>query len=124
MRQVIVSAEDGAAVREAPIPVPVPGEALVRMISSGVCGSDTHALHGLHPFIKLPYFPGHEVLGVVQAVAEGVTGIDVGQRVVVEPTIPCGVCKQCRAARENLCEKLQVFGCVYAQGGMADWFTV
>jgi 2-desacetyl-2-hydroxyethyl bacteriochlorophyllide A dehydrogenase len=124
MRQVIVSAEDGATVRQAPIPVPAAGEALVQMISTGVCGSDTHALHGLHPFIKLPYLPGHEVIGRVQAVAEGVTGIDVGQRVVVEPTLPCWQCKQCQAARENLCENLQVFGCVYSQGGMADWFTV
>src|SRR4051794_6082258 len=124
MRQVIVSAEDGAAVRQAPIPVPAPGEALVRMISTGVCGSDTHALHGLHPFIKLPYFPGHEVLGVVDAVTEGVTDVDVGQRVVVEPTLPCRECKQCQAGRTNLCERLQVFGCVYSQGGMADWFTV
>jgi 2-desacetyl-2-hydroxyethyl bacteriochlorophyllide A dehydrogenase len=124
MRQVIVSAEGGAAVRQAPIPVPGPGEALVRMISTGVCGSDTHALHGLHPFIKLPYFPGHEVIGVVQALAEGVSDVDVGQRVVVEPTLPCRECKQCQAGRTNLCERLQVFGCVYSQGGMADWFTV
>jgi 2-desacetyl-2-hydroxyethyl bacteriochlorophyllide A dehydrogenase len=124
MRQVIVSADQGAVVRQAPIPVPRSGEALVRMISTGVCGSDTHALHGLHPFIKLPYLPGHEVLGVVQAVAEGVVSVDVGQRVVVEPTLPCWQCKQCTAARENLCENLQVFGCVYEQGGMADWFTI
>ena len=124
MRQVIVTAGEGAFVRRAPIPIPVAGEALVEMISTGVCGSDTHALHGLHPFIKLPYLPGHEVIGVVQAVAEGVVGVDVGQRVVVEPTLPCWQCKQCRAARENLCENLQVFGCVYSQGGMAEWFTV
>ena len=124
MRQVIVTAEEGAVVRRVPIPVPGAGEALVKMISTGVCGSDTHALHGLHPFITLPYRPGHEVIGVVQAVAEGVTGIDVGQRVVVEPTLPCWQCKQCRASRENLCENLQVFGCVYSQGGMAEWFTV
>jgi 2-desacetyl-2-hydroxyethyl bacteriochlorophyllide A dehydrogenase len=124
MRLVLVTAEEGAVVRRAPIPVPAAGEALVEMISTGVCGSDTHALHGLHPFIKLPYRPGHEVIGVVQAVAEGVTGIDVGRRVVVEPTVPCRQCKQCRAARTNLCENLQVFGCGYPQGGMAEWFTV
>jgi 2-desacetyl-2-hydroxyethyl bacteriochlorophyllide A dehydrogenase len=124
MRQVVVTAEDGATVRRAPIPVPLPGEALVQMISTGVCGSDTHALHGLHPFITLPYFPGHEVIGVVQAVAEGVDQVDVGHRVVVEPTLPCWQCKQCKAARQNLCENLQVFGCVYSQGGMAEWFTI
>jgi 2-desacetyl-2-hydroxyethyl bacteriochlorophyllide A dehydrogenase len=124
MRQVIVSLEQGAVVRRVPIPVPLPGEALVQMISTGVCGSDTHALHGLHPFITLPYLPGHEVIGVVQAVSEDVSAVDVGQRVVVEPTLPCRRCKQCLSARENLCENLQVFGCVYSQGGMADYFTI
>jgi 2-desacetyl-2-hydroxyethyl bacteriochlorophyllide A dehydrogenase len=124
MRQVIVSAEQGVVVRRVPIPVPLPGEALVQMISTGVCGSDTHALHGKHPFITLPYLPGHEVIGVVQAVSGDVDAVDVGQRVVVEPTLPCRRCKQCLSARENLCENLQVFGCVYGQGGMADFFTV
>ena len=83
---------------------------------------DTHALHGRHPFIQLPYAPGHEVIGTVRAIADGVTEVDVGQRVVVEPTLPCWTCKQCRAGRENLCENLKFFGCAYPQGGMADFF--
>jgi 2-desacetyl-2-hydroxyethyl bacteriochlorophyllide A dehydrogenase len=48
----------------------------------------------------------------------------VGQRVVVEPTLVCGECKQCRSGRENLCERLRFFGCVHDQGGMADYFTI
>ncbi|HEX8094743.1 zinc-dependent alcohol dehydrogenase [Jatrophihabitans sp.] len=124
MRQVIVTSEHGARVRRAPVPVPAPGEALVRMTAVGICGSDTHALHGRHPFIPLPYAPGHEVLGVVEEVADGVRRVSAGQRVIVEPTLPCWACKQCLAGRVNLCENLRFFGCIYDQGGMADYFTI
>ncbi len=89
-----------------------------------MCGSDTHAAHGRHPFIELPYHPGHEVVGVVVARGTGVDGIEVGQRVTVEPDLPCWECKQCRRGTENLCENLRFFGCGYDQGGMADYFTI
>ena len=47
-----------------------------------------------------------------------------GQRVIVEPDLPCWACKMCTSGRENLCENLQFFGCGYPQGGMADYFTL
>jgi 2-desacetyl-2-hydroxyethyl bacteriochlorophyllide A dehydrogenase len=124
MRRVVVSADHDVQVRRVPVPVPAPGEALVRMVATGICGSDLHAVRGRHPFIALPYSPGHEVLGVVVEASDGVTSPSVGQRVVVEPTLPCWNCKQCRAGRENLCENLAFFGCGYSQGGMADTFTI
>jgi len=125
MHRVIVSTDHRVQLHHAAVPIPEPGEALVRMVAVGVCGSDTHALHGRHPFIVLPYAPGHEVVGVVSEVAAGVTTeLAVGQRVTVEPTLPCWSCKQCRAGRENLCENLAFFGCGYPQGGMADFFTI
>jgi 2-desacetyl-2-hydroxyethyl bacteriochlorophyllide A dehydrogenase len=124
MRRVVVSADHEVQVHRVAVPVPAHGEAFVRMVAAGICGSDLHAVRGRHPFIALPYSPGHEVLGVVAATADGVTGLSVGQRVVVEPTLPCWTCKQCRAGRENLCENLAFFGCGYTQGGMADAFTI
>jgi 2-desacetyl-2-hydroxyethyl bacteriochlorophyllide A dehydrogenase len=124
MRRVVVSADREVGVHRVAVPAPMPGEALVRSVAAGICGSDIHALHGRHPFIPLPYSPGHEVLGVVVEAAERASGPPVGQRVVVEPTLPCWRCKQCRAGRENLCENLAFFGCGYAQGGMADAFTI
>ena len=123
MRRVVVTADLAVAVERVPVPVPAAGEALVAMTLAGICGSDTHALHGRHPFIPIPYAPGHEVLGTVRALGPGAPST-VGQRVVVEPTLPCWACKQCRAGRSNLCEDLRFFGCGYAQGGMADFFTV
>jgi 2-desacetyl-2-hydroxyethyl bacteriochlorophyllide A dehydrogenase len=124
MRRVIVSTEHSADVHEVPVPSVGSGEALVETVAVGVCGSDTHALHGRHPFIRLPYAPGHEVVGVVRRVADDVTTVQPGDRVTVEPTLPCWSCKHCRAGRLNLCENLRFFGCVHDQGGMADFFTV
>ncbi len=119
MRRVVVTT-DGVTVTEAPTPVPGPGEVLVRTVVAGVCGSDTHALHGRHPFITLPYAPGHEVCGVVA----GGSALPLGSRVTVEPDLPCWACKQCRAGRQNICERLRFFGCAHDQGGMADYFTI
>ena len=56
---------DGIIVESVAAPQPAPDEVLVQMTAVGVCGSDLHAAHGRHPFVPLPYLPGHEVVGVV-----------------------------------------------------------
>jgi L-iditol 2-dehydrogenase len=123
MRKVVVT-PGGVEIREVAEPEPGPGEVLIRTSVSGVCGSDTHALRGRHPNVTPPYAPGHEVVGVVLAVAPDVLDVLPGTRVTVEPDLPCWACKQCRAGRENLCENLGFFGCGSEQGGMADLFTI
>ncbi len=123
MRRVVIY-PDRIAVEAADIPAPGPNEALVRTLMAGVCGSDLHAAHGRHPFVPLPYRPGHEVVGVIETTGTDVEGFRPGQRVIVEPDLPCWTCKMCTSGRENLCENLQFFGCGYAQGGMADYFTL
>jgi len=125
---VIVDA-GGVRVTGAEAPEPAPGEVLVRTVVAGVCGSDTHALLGRHPFITLPYPPGHEVAGVVvssgpPAGGDTVPSLPAGTRVAVEPYLPCWGCKQCLAGRPNVCERLRFFGCAHDQGGMADYFTI
>jgi 2-desacetyl-2-hydroxyethyl bacteriochlorophyllide A dehydrogenase len=123
-RRVIVSAPDIVEVLTEAVPPLEPGEALVEMSVSGVCGSDKAGAHGEHAFLSPPYYPGHEVVGVVVAVADGVGNVVVGDRVTVEPTLVCGHCKPCRRQAENLCENLEFFGCGYREGGMADVFSV
>lgn len=122
--RVVVTADHEVTLQEVDAPVAGTGEVLVRAVLAGVCGSDTHALHGRHPHIRLPYAPGHEVVGVVERLGAEVTQVAVGDRVTVEPTLPCWHCKQCLAGRENLCEHLDFFGCGHPQGGMAQRFTV
>jgi threonine dehydrogenase-like Zn-dependent dehydrogenase len=123
-RRVLASAPDIVEVVTEPLPDQVHDEALVRLLVSGVCGSDKAGVHGEHAFMKPPYYPGHEVVGVVTALGENVGGVALGDRVTVEPTLPCGYCKPCRNGAENLCENLQFFGCGYREGGMADVFAV
>jgi threonine dehydrogenase-like Zn-dependent dehydrogenase len=123
MRRVVVY-PDRIAVETADIPAPRPDEALVRTLVAGVCGSDLHASRGRHPFVSLPYRPGHEVVGVIEEAGSALAGRSAGQRVIVEPDLPCWTCKMCTSGRENLCENLRFFGCGYDQGGMADYFTL
>jgi 2-desacetyl-2-hydroxyethyl bacteriochlorophyllide A dehydrogenase len=123
MRRVVVY-PGRIAVETADIPAPGPNEALVRTLVAGVCGSDLHAAQGHHPFVALPYRPGHEVVGIVEATGAAARGYTPGQRVIVAPYLPCWACKMCASGRENLCENLRFFGCGYPQGGMADQFTL
>lgn len=123
MQRTIVRADEITLI-EVERPEPSAGEVLVETVVSGVCGSDTHAAAGHHPFISFPYFPGHEVVGIVRGVGAGVERVAEGDHVTVEPTLPCGSCKMCRTERSNLCEDLDFFGCGHPQGGMADFFTV
>ena len=67
MRRVIVRSPGVVEIVEAEVPTPGPGEVRARSRVVGICGSDLHALAGDHPFIDLPYSPGHEVTGIVDA---------------------------------------------------------
>lgn len=120
--RVVVTADE-VGWETVPAPVPGLGEVLVRTSLVGVCGSDMHAALGKHPFIELPYRPGHEVVGVIAATGSGVEGVGVGDRIVVEPSLYCGTCAQCRSGRYNICRQLKVFGC-QVPGGLAELFTI
>ena len=123
-RRVFVSAPDVVEIVNEALPALAPGEALVRMSACGICGSDKAGAHGEHVFFKPPYYPGHEVVGVVLELLHDATGLRVGDRVTIEPTLICGHCKPCRNGAENLCENLEFFGCGFREGGMADVFAV
>ncbi|WDV56221.1 alcohol dehydrogenase catalytic domain-containing protein [Streptomyces coeruleorubidus] len=123
IRRVLVRSIDDITVEHIPAPTADEGELLVRTAVVGVCGSDTHAALGHHPFMPLPYHPGHEAVGVVAATGPGVDGFVPGDRVIVEPNLFCGQCPQCRSGRYNICQELKVFGC-QTPGAMTDLFTI
>jgi len=93
------------AMRESPLPAPGAGEMLIAVTACGVCRTDLHVVDGDLPHPKLPIVPGHEIVGRVAAMGEGVTGFSVGDRVGV-PWLgaTCGTCPYCRGGRENLCD--------------------
>jgi 2-desacetyl-2-hydroxyethyl bacteriochlorophyllide A dehydrogenase len=93
-------------IREIPIPVPGPGEVLIKVRASGLCGTDLHIQEGRLPTVKVPYVPGHETAGEVWELGEGVTGFEKGDRVIVAIDILCNTCRFCTTGRGNLCFRL------------------
>ena len=91
---------------ERPDPLPGPGEVLVRVEACGVCRTDLHVVDGELPDIRRPIVPGHEIVGIVEALGSGVLAPRVGQRVGV-PWLghTCGRCPYCLTERENLCDR-------------------
>jgi L-idonate 5-dehydrogenase len=88
-------------------------EVLIRMEAGGICGSDLHYYnHGGFGTVRLkePMILGHEVAGRVDAVGSGVTGVEVGQRVAVSPSRPCGACAYCREGSQNHCLHMRFYG--------------
>ena len=106
MKAAVVSEfNKGLDVQDVPKPKPGPGQALVKIEACGVCHTDLHAAHGDWPVKpKLPLIPGHEGVGVVEEVGEGVTAVKIGDRVGI-PWLysACGECDYCLSGRETLC---------------------
>ncbi|MGL5434088.1 MAG: zinc-binding alcohol dehydrogenase family protein [Lachnospiraceae bacterium] len=104
-------------------PVPGEGEALIRIVTAGICGSDIGAFRGTNGLVSYPRVIGHELAGIVEVIPENNKGgIKVGDRVVVDPYIYCGQCYPCKIGRTNCCTSLKVLG-VHVDGGMAEYFT-
>jgi propanol-preferring alcohol dehydrogenase len=102
-----------------PDPLPGAGEIRVRVEACGVCRTDLHVVDGELPDINLPIVPGHEIVGIVEALGSGVSSLAPGQRVGI-PWLghTCGVCPYCTAQRENLCDR-PVFTGYLRDGGFA-----
>ena len=105
-----------------PMPEPKPGEALIKIMAAGICGSDIGAFRGTNGLVSYPRVIGHELAGVVVSIPENnKNGIKVGDRVVVDPYLYCGHCYPCSIGRTNCCDDLHVLG-VHVEGGMAEYF--
>jgi propanol-preferring alcohol dehydrogenase len=104
---------------ERPVPAPGPGEVLIEVAACGVCRTDLHVLDGEIP-PTYPIIPGHEIVGRVAALGEGVAGLALSHRVGV-PWLgrTCGACPYCREGRENLCDAPEFTGAT-RDGGYAS----
>lgn len=124
MRQAVMTSPGKIEFREVDMPEPEEGEVLIKVMSIGICGSDIHVYHGIHPYTSYPVVQGHEVSGVVVQTGKGVgvSGFNAGDSVTVEPQRPCGKCFACRVGNYNICEELKVIG-FQAPGCASDFFT-
>ncbi|WP_246793379.1 Zn-dependent oxidoreductase [Burkholderia perseverans] len=120
MLSVVVDRPNSLSVREMPLPQPAAGEVRVRVRYAGICGSDLHIYRGHNPFVSYPRIIGHEFVGRVEALGEGVDAARLGELVAVDPVISCGQCQACRIGRRNVCRKLVVLG-VHRDGGFSEY---
>ena len=106
-----------------PEPVAKEGEALIKVRSAGICGSDIGAFRGTNPLVSYPRVIGHQVAGEILSIPEdNPRGLKVGDRVIVDPYLYCGECYPCSIGRTNCCTSLHVLG-VHVEGGMCETFA-
>ncbi|MCS7192634.1 MAG: galactitol-1-phosphate 5-dehydrogenase [Armatimonadetes bacterium] len=119
MKAFVLDAPGKFSVRDLPTPSPGYGEAFVRVVACGVCGSDVPRVMETGAY-RHPIIPGHEFAGYVEGVGEGVDKLLVGMPVAVYPLIPCRNCEQCLKGLFNLCENYDYLGS-RRDGGFAEF---
>ncbi|KHN51502.1 zinc-binding alcohol dehydrogenase family protein [Pectobacterium fontis] len=105
------------------IPIPGENEALIKIKSVGICGTDIHAWGGNQPFFSYPRVLGHEICGEVVDTGKNVLQFKKGQQVAVIPYVACQQCPACKSGRTNCCEKISVIG-VHQDGGFSEYLAV
>lgn len=107
--------------QERPVPSPKQGQLLIKVAACGVCRTDLHVLDGELESVKQPVIPGHQIVGYVEALGQGVESFDIGQRVGV-PWLggSCGHCDFCMMGSENLCDDAIYTG-YQVDGGFAEY---
>jgi D-arabinitol dehydrogenase (NADP+) len=109
MRAVLYDGPRSWAVTDVPDPEPGRGDVRITVIQVGICGTDLH-IHNGDFNAAFPLIPGHELVGTVEAIGDGVTRVRVGEQVSVNPNVNCGLCEYCLAGRPIQCSALQGLG--------------
>jgi threonine dehydrogenase-like Zn-dependent dehydrogenase len=109
--------------QDVPEPLPAPGEARVHIAAAAICGSDLHGFREASPRRIPPLVMGHETVGTVDLVGEGVDRALEGTRVVAMPVVSCRACARCREGRANLCPNRRLMGMDFP-GAFAESFTI
>jgi len=124
MRALVVARYGGRLeLADRPVPRPGPGEVLVRVRASGLCGTDVHLLSGRMPLGELPRILGHETAGDIVELGHGAAGWAVGDRVVVAIDVVCGRCRHCLRGHTQRCTAMQRIG-FERDGGHAEYVSV
>ncbi len=117
----------GLELSNVPVPRPGPGEVLVKVKATALCGTDIHieewSLWAQNAKLKLPLIVGHECSGEVVELGYGVQGLKIGDHVASETHIPCGHCLQCQIGEQHICANLKIFG-VHTDGCFAEYAVI
>lgn len=130
MRSLILREPGRVDLIDVAIPVPGPGEVLVRTEFTGICRTDRKCFAAGQRDLRLPRVLGHEIVGVIAAIGPALDGTagghippPVGTRVAVHPGIPCTKCADCRAGLDQVCLDMQIFG-FHVDGGFAEYTLI
>jgi len=110
MKALLLSEYKKLQIVDVSVPLPSPGEILVRVAACGICGSDVHGYDGSSGRRIPPIIMGHEAAGIVASVGAEVVGFQEGDRVTCDSTVYCGECLYCRRGKVNLCDRREVLG--------------
>ena len=122
MKSVVIQRPNEISLADMDFPEPEPGQLMIQVMASGICGTDLHIYRGEY-MGKYPVIPGHEFSGVVTSVGSQVTRFQAGDRVAIEPNIACDNCVHCLNNRQNFCVNWQAIG-VTLPGGMEEYVLV
>ena len=123
----VMHATHDVRLEDVPVPEPGPKEVLVEIRAVGVCGSDVHYYEEgrIGSFVvREPLILGHESMGTVVALGEEATRLEVGERVTLEPGVPDGTCRECRAGRYNLCPNVRFFATPPIDGAFTNYVSI
>ena len=118
MKALVYTGVETLTYQDREMPQPGDGEALVRILASGICGSDMHAFLGHDDRRPAPLTLGHEAAGVV------VGGPDDGRRVTINPLVACQTCQDCKAGKANLCANRQIISMLPREGAFAEYVAI
>jgi len=121
MKAILLEAPNKASLREIPIPTPRPDEILIKTKAATVCTSDIIDMQNGIFADHMPIVMGHEAAGIVAAIGEDVTGINVGDGVAVHPVMPCYACSSCVRGLSHLCDEMKHL-CFNCPGVFAEYF--
>ena len=123
MKAIAIEKPFEVSVREIPFPEPKAGEALLRILTCGICGADVASYTGNQPFTTYPRIPGHEFSAQIVSIPENDRGLKAGDLVTCNPYFNCGSCYACRRGLVNACVDNQTMG-VQRDGAFCEYITM
>jgi L-iditol 2-dehydrogenase len=123
MKQAVMTSPGKIEFRTLEKPMIKDTEVIIEVKRIGVCGSDIHVFHGLHPYTSYPVVQGHEVSGVIAEKGEKVRNLSIGQKVIFMPQMTCGICYPCTHGMYHICDSLKVMG-FQTDGAAQTYFPI
>lgn len=119
----VIVAPNKVEIREIPMPIPAKGEALLKILYGGICGSDLSSYRGTFAYVSYPRIPGHEFSAEIVEIEENSNGLTKGMLVTANPYFNCTECYSCRRGLVNCCTTNQTMG-VQREGAFAQYITM